>query len=264
MIGEKVTWYENLNCSPHEMLGRILDVEECKALVSRQILNYNSGRNADSLEKLWVTEEANRKTASYASHWGFYTGMESIEKYYVNSLGSEIEKHKGVSLHRGVNTPVVFIAKDGKTAQGMWLMDGEETWQRQDGTVQALHLFGRIGVDFVREQDGWKIWHWVDIYQMTNPVGEDIAQSPVTKLPEDELFKPMFMAAGPDIPMQTHYPEYHDTDGWPQYPGAHDTYGPEHSYGPDGHPGLMNQVTDVNWAMRMALNKAWGRTVKQG
>lgn len=264
MIGEKVSWYENLNCTPQEMLGRIVDVEQCKALVSRQIFNYNSGRTADSLRDLWVRTEDHKKTASYASHWGFYTGMESIEKYYVDAFAEELKKHRGVSLFRAVNTPVVFIAKDGKTAQGMWLMDGEETWEKQDGTIEALHLFGRVAVDFIREADGWKIWHWVDIYQMTNPVGEEIAKSGVTALPEEALLKPKFIAAGPDIPMQTHYPEYHDTDGWPQYPSAHDSYGPDHSYGPEGHPGLQQNVTDVNWAMRMAMIKAWGRTVKNG
>ena len=264
MIGAKANWYENLNCTPHEMLDRIMDVEACKALVCRQIYNYNSGRNADSLKWLWVQEEENRKTASYASHWGFYTGMESIEKYYVNACAETVQKHKGVSLFRAVNTPVVYIAKDGKTAQGMWLMDGEETWERQDGTVDALHLFGRVAVDFVRESDGWKIWHWVDIYQMTNPVGEDITKSPVTALPEEAILKPKFVAAGPDILMQTHYPEYHDTDGWPQYPSAHETYDADHSYGPDGHPGLQKEITDVNWAVRMAMQQAWGRTVKNG
>lgn len=264
MIGEKVHWYENLDCSPGEMLGRIMDVEDCKKLVSRQMLWYNGGQREKSLRTLWVQEPAHQATASYGSPWGFYTGMESIHRYYVDGIGGEIKKHRSVSLFRGANTPVVFVAADGKTAQGMFLMSGEETWEKQDGTVEALHIYGRVAVDFIREGDDWRIWHWVDIYQMTNPVGEDIAKSPVTKLPEENILKPKFMAASPDIPMETHFAEYHDTDGWPQYPSAHETYDKDHSYGPEGHPGLQKHTTDVNWAMRMVLNKAWGRTVKQG
>lgn len=264
MTGEKVHWYENLQCTPQEMLGRIMDVEDCKKLVSRQMLNYNGGQTEKSLRTLWVQEPEHKATASYGSPWGFYTGMDSIYRYYVESFQKELGKHEGVSLFRAVNTPVVFLAGDGKTAQGMFLMSGEETWEKQDGTVEALHIYGRVAVDFIREKEGWRIWHWVDIYQMTNPVGEDIAQSSVTKLPEERVFRPKFMAASPDIPMVTHFPEYHDTDGWPQYPSAHETYDLDHSYGPEGHPGLQENVTDVNWAMRMALNKAWGRTVKQG
>lgn len=264
MIGQQVYWYENLQLSPREMLDRILDVEACKKLVSRQMLNYGFGRRKESLEQLWVREEENRQTASYGSPWGFYTGMDSIRRYYVETFEQQLQSHRGVSLFRGANTPVVFIAADGKTAQGMFLMSGEETWEKQDGSVEALHIYGRVAVDFIREQEGWRIWHWVDIYQMTNPVGEDIALSPVTKLPEEQVLKPKFMAAEPDIPMVTHYPEYHDTDGWPQYPSAHETYDRLHSYGPEGHPGLQKLITDVNWAMRMAMNKAWGRTVKNG
>lgn len=264
MIGQQVYWYENLKVSPEEMLGRILDVEDCKKLVSRQMLNYGFGKWEESLEGLWVQEEDNRKTASYGSPWGFYTGMDSIRRYYVTEMEHQIREHRGVSLFRGANTPVVFIAADGKTAQGMFLMSGEETWEQQDGTVEALHIYGRVAVDFIREEDGWRIWHWVDIYQMTNPVGEDIAQSPVTRLPEEQVLKPKFLAASPEISMETHFAEYHDTDGWPQYPSAHETYDRFHSYAPEGHPGLQKEITDVNWAMRMALNKAWGRTVKQG
>lgn len=264
MIGEQVYWYENLNCTPQEMLRRVLDVEECKNLVSRQMLNYNGGNWEESLNQLWVQEPEHQETASYGSPWGFYTGMKSVRRYYVDGMNRQISTHSGVSLFRGANTPVIFVAGDGKTAQGMFLMSGEETWERQDGSVDALHLYGRIAVDFIREEQGWRIWHWVDIYQMTNPVGEDISTSPVTCLPEEKLLKPMFLQSQPDIQMDTHYPEYHDTDGWPQYPSAHDTYDKTHSYAPEGHPGLQTDLTDVNWAMRMALNKAWGRTVKQG
>lgn len=263
MIPEKIKWYENGNWDSPEMLSRVLDAETCKALVSRRIYLYNQQLWETELSSLWVQEEANKATASYGAPWGFYTSLASVARYYDaqrHCLGSG----EGLSLFRTVNTPVVFISGDGKTAQGMWLMAGEETGVDARGKVQALHIYGRVAVDFVREEAGWRIWHWTDVYNMTQRVGEDIAGTTVQELPEERLLKPIFMAGEPDIVMQTHYPEYHGTDGWPKYPCAHETYGPDNSCGPDGHPALMPRLEDVNWALRMAQLKAWGRTVKNG
>ena len=115
MIPEKIKWYENGSWDSPEMLSRVMDAEACKALVSRKIYLYNQMLWETELERLWVQEDANKKTASYGSPWGFYTGMESIARYYDaqrHGLGSG----EGLSLFRTVNTPVVFIAGDGKTA----------------------------------------------------------------------------------------------------------------------------------------------------
>lgn len=260
MIPMKLKWYENGTFSEEVQLGRILDVEACKKLVSRKIFLYNQQLWEQELEQLWVEEDEHCATASYGSHWGFYQGIDSIRRYY----GAQEPLYGDTaSLFRTVNTPVVFVAADGKTAQGMFLMAGEETWQGRDGTIHGLHIYGRVAVDFIREATGWRIWHWVDIYNMTQPVGEDIAKTSVQKLPEEALLKPIFMAGDPDIKMQTHYPEYHDTDGWPKYPCAHESYGVDNSYAPHGHPGLMEHTEDVNWLLRMAQIKAWGRTVQE-
>lgn len=261
MIPEKVKWYENGNWSDLQQLSRIEDVECCKALVSRRSRLYNQRRWEQELDTLWVREQSHEETASFGSHWGFYKGMDSIRRYY-QALDHRNGSGTGLSLFRTVDTPVVYIAGDGNTAQGMWLMAGEETRIAQDGTVEALHIFGRAAVDFIREPEGWRIWHWVDVYNMTQPVGEDIAKTSVHKLPEETLLRELFLLGQPEIPMQTHYPEYHGTDGWPKYPCAHETYGPDNSYGPEGHPALMPHTEDVNWLLRMAQLKAWGRTVQ--
>lgn len=254
MIPEMLRWYEPQNQSPEETLQRVLDVEDCRALVSRKIYLYNQQLWETELETLWTKEHT--EDASYGSPWGFYTGINGIVRYY--EAQAEALPSVGLSLFRTVNTPVIFIAGDGKTAQGMFLMSGEETF----GEEKALHIYGRVAVDFVREKEGWKLLHWVDIYNMTQKVGEDIAATRVTELPEEALLRPLFLSGQPDLPMVTHYPEYHGTDGWPRYPRAHETMEPMTSYGPEGHPAFMKDVQDVNWLLRQAQLKAWGRTVE--
>lgn len=276
MISTQVRWYEPWEKSPAETLHRVWDVEDCKDLVSRKMYYYSNGLRETELSELWVSEPENVSTASYGSPWGFYVGMDSIRRYYLESYLKRLESLRqeyaqagkvadlgtGESLFRAANTPTVYIAEDGKTAQGTWFIAGEETFGQPDGTARALHIFGRIGVDFKWEADGWKIWHWFDNYQMTNPVGEDIESFSTNMLPENDVLAPEFTAAGPDIAMQTHFAEYHDTDGWPPLPCAHETYNLNNSYAPEGHPALRKELTDVNWAMREAMNEAWGRAVE--
>ncbi len=258
MISGSVRWYEDLPWEDENMLRRGLDSEACQALVSRKIFMYNTRDWETELETLWTKQH--RAEASCASPWGFYVGMDSIARHYAaqdDAFGDGV----GLSLMRTVNTPVVYIAADGKTAQGMWLLAGEETRILSDGAVSGLHIYGRVAVDFVREDEGWRILHWADVYNMTQKVGEDIKKTTVQDLPEEEILRPLFLAGEPDVLMNTHYPEYHGTDGWPRYPSAHESYGPMHSCGPDSHPGLNKTLQDVNWALRMAHMKAWGRTV---
>jgi hypothetical protein len=61
-----------------------------------------------------------------------------------------------------VGTPVVEVAGDGKTAQGMWVILG--AWAKTNdlwGVPVARWGWLKIGADFVKEDGQWKIWHLV-------------------------------------------------------------------------------------------------------
>jgi hypothetical protein len=53
------------------------------------------------------------------------------------------------------------VARDGKTAKGVWISPGLETRKTEDtGKFVGLWVWGHYGVDFVKENGKWKFWHF--------------------------------------------------------------------------------------------------------
>ena len=62
--------------------------------------------------------------------------------------------------------PVVEVAEDGQTAQGVWTTFGFETGpDRETGTLQPQYAWGTYGADFIKEDGEWKFWHF-HIYRL--------------------------------------------------------------------------------------------------
>ncbi len=60
---------------------------------------------------------------------------------------------------RTLTTPIIEIAGDGKTAKAFWYTIGW-TSGMHDGKGEAGWSFERYGIDFVKEDGDWKIWHF--------------------------------------------------------------------------------------------------------
>ena len=66
-----------------ELIDRVWGREEIQKLVAKRVfLSANEERRRE-INDLWVSEEKNRRTASYGKNWGYYVGMDNIVKYYV-------------------------------------------------------------------------------------------------------------------------------------------------------------------------------------
>jgi len=66
---------------------------------------------------------------------------------------------KGVLFEHPLATPIIEVAKDGKTAKAYWVSLGHETKPR-DGKMTAHWCWGKYAVDFVKEDGQWRIWHF--------------------------------------------------------------------------------------------------------
>jgi hypothetical protein len=60
---------------------------------------------------------------------------------------------------RTLTTPIIEIAGDGKTAKAWWYTIGWSSGN-QGGKGTAEWSFERYGIDFVKEDTEWKIWHF--------------------------------------------------------------------------------------------------------
>jgi hypothetical protein len=71
-------------------------------------------------------------------------------------------------------TPVIEVAADGKTAKGVWDSFGPNINSASD---IGNWLWVKYGVDFIKEDGAWKIWH-LQVYALFNtPFNKSITES---------------------------------------------------------------------------------------
>ncbi len=149
---------------------------------------------------------------------GYYAGAEAVAAYYQaeaerNMLvaktlqarfpeqlgGQSDEELYGVGPFKvkPLYNPVIEIAEDGATAKGLWSCQGAYNLVGSSGPV-ANWTWGYFAVDFVKEADGWKIWHMLYVNDVDCICGQSWGkpQQPYPELPE-------FAALG-----EFRYPEY--------------------------------------------------------
>ncbi len=236
-----------------ELVARLWDTEDIKDLMSRRFYLSAAERRREELTELWVSQPEHMATASFGRNWGYYVGMEAISQYYVvkhdqerkahlkaiaaaDSSVADVPENLGIGCmnQHPVSTPLVELSGDGKTARGLWYCIAQETVSRPDGTAQALWVAEKMGVDFVKEDGKWKIWHLVIANDFTNEAGEDFSEQSAY-LPEGQ--DPVKVEFGsPTIPMLTHDRAFNWCDNYPPEPKPYYSYSDAESYGPLGHP----------------------------
>jgi hypothetical protein len=88
---------------------------------------------------------------------GVYVGAASIRKIALGVEGFVMERPPGgLGIHCRTS-PLIEVAGDCKTAKALWMSPGLET----DGApkYQAYWCWCRYGIDFIKENGQWKIWH---------------------------------------------------------------------------------------------------------
>lgn len=258
-----------------ELIRRIWDIEQIRALMSRRSYYYTAGERERELDELWVQEPENREKASFGSNWGFYCGMGSVRRWYLDSQRREREQAlaaaaadgyvddrpenlgAGLFESRCVNTPLVVLSDDGRSARGRWYMTGQSTFCRPGRQAKAWWSVWTLGADFVREASGWRLLHLVEAQDFYCPVGGDFNAEPVFPAPDVNPEQERFGTA--DRSFLAHDNTYMLEDDWPPVPLGYETLGEQNSYGPEGHPGLNRRVKSIAWDTEIAARKAWGR-----
>jgi hypothetical protein len=58
-----------------------------------------------------------------------------------------------------ITTPIIEVARDRKTAKGMWVGTGLKAYEDEEGRPRGLWEWDKYAVDFLLEDGQWKIWH---------------------------------------------------------------------------------------------------------
>ena len=241
--------------TPEQQLARVWDVEAVKTLMYKRMYMQTADLRKDELATIWVSDPANQATASYGSNWGYYVGMDAIRGYYLDAHNAELaaqqQKNGAAEANLGnmyihpLSTGLVELAQDGRTAKGLWYSFGHESKALADGTSDVRWMLGKIAADFIKEADGWKLWHLIVSTDVDCQAGHDWAEYPVYVNWGADSDNPVRKEFGtPTIEMMTHDVTF---NWWDDYPGMppkdYKTFSDSISYGPEGYqppavPGL--------------------------
>jgi SnoaL-like protein len=144
---------------------------EVENLFSTYMYLHNAFRDEEIIP-LWVASGTPGIHAQY-SNVGVYTTWESVTEYH---RGRPTPPGKLI-LHY-TTTPVIEVAEDGETAKGVWIMTGLESGLTDPAVAEGIPPFFfapeevlgkkvwahwvwcRYGVDFLKQDGVWRIWHF--------------------------------------------------------------------------------------------------------
>jgi hypothetical protein len=110
--------------------------------------------------------------------WGVYKGAESIKRLYPGFHAWADDDGIGRMFLHTMTTQVIEVAKDGKTAKGVWVSPGVETMPKDrkmttDTKIDTRWSWIKYAADFIKEDGEWKIWH-LHVYGLFSaPPGKD-------------------------------------------------------------------------------------------
>jgi len=128
------------------------DIAACNNLMSLHSWYHAAMQNDVELEKIW----AQRDDSIWAQTGGYWKGIENIKKNYGQKATEDATK--GGYVWHTITSGVVEIAEDRQTAKGVWYTPGGGG-QAKNGKLDFGWMWEKYGVDFIRENGVWKVWH---------------------------------------------------------------------------------------------------------
>lgn len=152
-------------------------------LFSTYMALHNAFRDPE-IVPLWAKKGTAGVRAQYSNN-GVYTDWDTIMAYH-----AQRPNPPGKLVVHYVTNPVIEVAADGQTAKGMWMMTGIESgltapeaaagapdfmYEKNvvvDGRKVWMHtVFAKYGVDFIKQDGVWKIWHFRCVEIARSPFG---------------------------------------------------------------------------------------------
>ena len=249
-----------------ELMQRVTDVMEIRNVMGRHAYYHAKGMHQQELKEIWVQKPENQATASFGQNWGYNVGMERIDAYYgkgsVENYQKDLEelaafdpnvevKEENLGIGSLVihmlTAPYIEVAGDGKTAQGLWYSPGA-VGGVHPGRSDGMLMYEKYGVDFIKEDGEWKIWHLFVGTDFATPAGQDLKGD--TPLEMERKIKAGEMEARPHLAAQTDDPAFipmeayslkYNYSFYPPLPEPYYSFDECISNGPEGNPNYKKE-----------------------
>ena len=129
------------------------DIAEINNVMSLHSWYHAAMQNDVEVQKIW----SKRPDIILARNSGYWKG-DSVRKLYGEKV-TGMTFTIGAFVWHPVTTGVVEVAEDRQTAKGVWYTPGAGGHQSANGSKSLDWMWEKYGVDFVREDGHWKVWH---------------------------------------------------------------------------------------------------------
>jgi hypothetical protein len=137
-------------------LQKLWDVHQIQQIMSRYEYFHVSDQHEACIE-LFALKTPGVKVE--IAELGIFDGEDGLKRFFLgaNRLTDEKDKRRGHMHLHTLTTPVIEVAGDGHTAQGVWISPGVESTPHMGDDSWC---WVRYGIDFIREEGVWKMWHF--------------------------------------------------------------------------------------------------------
>lgn len=178
-----------------QLASRIANLRSVENVMSKYAFLTYYKRFDEALRKYWCAPDReptlttnDKKYTGYASVYNFLVECGEADtrrdnaimrQLFPEELGEKKDSEMwgaGTAMVHTITTPVIELAEDEETAKGMFYSLGACTEIDPEKGPKAYWVWEKYAADFVKEADGWKIWHLVIMTDFKTPVGENWAR----------------------------------------------------------------------------------------
>jgi hypothetical protein len=158
-------------------IERLEAIHEVEQVMARRSYYHTAGRHDLELTETWSRNRDDLRLE--LEDWGLWVGRESVWKAYVESNPFGYP-YPGIMSEHTLTTGVIEVAADGQTAKGIWISPGHETIPFDPQPI-AHWCWNRYGVDFIKEDGEWRIWHLHIYTTLRTPYDTDWVESSINR-----------------------------------------------------------------------------------
>ena len=184
--GERFSHIENPKRTQEEMsleFERLTAARACENLAGSFSYLFSANRMKE-VSALFAHTDSDKITMPY----GVYKGADAADRCFLQDMvdiddpdPARHEELKGRMIIPDMCTGIVEVAGDGKTAKGLWNSPGLEAHSK-DGKGQGWWNWSKFAMDFIRTEEGWKIWHFARYLYFSTEYLKSWAKSPAAAL----------------------------------------------------------------------------------
>lgn len=157
---------------------RALDILEIQNVAGMHEYYHSALMHQEELDNIW----SKRDDITWTNNTQKYIGRKDMQSFYADGVKNFRENPAGVLWYHMLCTPVIVVSGDGKTAKAVW-----QSFGNVSGPGQLQWTEEKYGMDFIKEDGKWKIWHlrtYVEFYTNASSTNTNLWASQNLAAPE--------------------------------------------------------------------------------